>query len=420
MLYSDDRALNSAALIAAHQRALDQCAEGLGKINSWYKRGRLPLLHLPEARKDLDGVKNFAAHVAEHFDDFIVLGTGGSNLGAKALFALNHKGLNQSLFGIRCHFFDNVDPITFQALMGGFDPSRAFILSVSKSGETAETVSQTILLLDWLLSAGLRPADHVAVLTEPKRSPLTALAARFQLRSFDHDPLIGGRFSVLSIVGLIPALVAGIDAVKVRQGSWSVLEPVLAGAAPAEVMAARGAALSVTHAQANRNQTVLLPYADQLADFGLWYRQLWAESIGKDGLGTTPIRAMGTVDQHSQLQLYLDGPSDKLFTFIEVAQQKVLPPLNNDLLDEDLAYLRGKSLDDLLVAECQASADTLAAKGHPVRTILVDEVSAFTMGQLMMHFILETILSAHLWGIDAFDQPAVEAIKIRTRQVLSN
>ena len=144
---------------------------------------------------------------------------------------------------------------------------------------------------------------------------------------------------------------------------------------------------------------MLLPYADQLADFGLWYRQLWAESLGKQGRGTTPIRAMGTVDQHSQLQLYLDGPADKLFTFIEVAQQGILPPLNADLLDDSLAYLHGHSLGDLLVAECRASADTLAAKGHPVRMIQVDEISAYTLGALMMHFMLETMLTAHLWGM---------------------
>ena len=419
MLYFDDRALITPEISTAYETALGQSAEGLKRVQSWYADGSLPLLRLPEARDDLAAVADFTAHVAANFDDFIVLGTGGSNLGAKTLFALNHQGLNQAQSGIRCHFFDNVDPATFKALMGSFTPQRTFVFSVSKSGTTAETMSQTILLIDWLQTAGMTLADHVAVLTEPKPSPLTSLAERFGFTRFDHDPLVGGRFSVFSIVGLIPALVAGIDGAQVRAGAWSILGPVLAGAAPQDTLAARGAALAVAHAAAGRNQTVLLPYADQFGDLGFWYRQLWAESIGKDGLGTTPIRAMGTVDQHSQLQLYLDGPADKLFTFLEVSQQGVLPTLNADLLDEKLGYLRGKSLGDLLVAECRASADTLAAKGHPVRTIQVDEVSAFTMGQLMMHFVLETILAAHLWGVDAFNQPAVESIKIRTREVLA-
>ena len=419
MLYSDDRALLTPAQQTAYDQALAKCAGGFEEIRSWYEDGSLPLLRLPEAREDLAEVADFAAQVRDGFDDFIVLGTGGSNLGAKTLFALNHMGLNQASQGIRCHFFDNVDPATFQALMGALDPKRTFVFSVSKSGTTAETLSQTVLLIDWLQKSGCDLSKHLAVLTEPKPSPLMAISERFGCQAFPHDPLVGGRFSVLSIVGLIPALVAGIDAVQVRQGAWSILKPVLDGVSPEQVLAAKGAALATVHAGEGRNQTVLLPYADQLADLGLWYRQLWAESIGKDGKGTTPIRAMGTVDQHSQLQLYLDGPGDKLFTFIEVAQQGVLPALNADLLDEKLSYLNGKSLGDLLVAECRASADTLASKGHPVRMIQLEEVSAFTMGQLMMHFMLETILTAHLWGIDAFDQPAVEAIKIRTREVLA-
>ena len=420
MIYADERARFDAQVQSAYESALDRCAAGLQHITSWYQNGSLPLLRLPEARDDLAEVADFAAGVRARFADFIVLGTGGSNLGAKALFALDHLGLNQSTQGIRCHFLDNVDPVPFRALMDHLDPAKTCIFAVSKSGTTAETLSQTVLLIDWLQRAGADVAAQVAVLTEPKPSPLRHLATRFGLRSFAHDPQVGGRFSVFSIVGLIPALVAGIDAAAVRAGAWSILEPVLNGAAPGDVLAARGAALAEAQVQAGRTQTVLLPYADQLADFGLWYRQLWAESLGKDGRGTTPIRAMGTVDQHSQLQLYLDGPSDKLFTFIEVAHQRVLPALNGDLLGPDLAYLQGKSLGDLLVAECRASADTLAAKGHPVRTLQIDQVSAHNLGQLMMHFVLETILTAHLWGLNAFDQPAVENIKIRTREVLAS
>lgn len=418
MRYSDERAIGSPEVQALYEEALGACAQGFVKLKAWYDDASLPLLRLPEARDDLAAVADFAAHVAATFDDFIVLGTGGSNLGAKALFALNHQGLHQAARGIRCHFFDNVDPVPFKALMTRLTPARSFVFVVSKSGTTAETLSQMVLLLEWLQSANCDLAAHVAVLTEPKPSPLTTLAERFGLRAFAHDPLVGGRFSVLSTVGLLPALVAGIDGGQVRAGAWSILEPVLRGVAPGEVMAARGAALAVAQAAVGRRQTVLLPYADQLADFGLWYRQLWAESIGKDGLGTTPIRAMGTVDQHSQFQLYFDGPPDKLFTFIEVAQQGGLPALRADLLKGELAYLRGRSLGDLLVAECRASADTLAAKGHPVRVIEIDQVSAFTLGQLIMHFMLETILAAQLWGVDAFDQPAVEAIKVRTRAVL--
>ena len=420
MIYIDERALVTTQIQSAYESALDRCSGGLDQIRSWYQDGSLPLLRLLEIRDDLAQVADFCERVREDFDDFVVLGTGGSNLGAKTLFSLSHLGLNQAPQGIRCHFLDNVDPVLFKAIMNSLSPNRTFVFSVSKSGTTAETLSQTVLLMNWLREAQCDLSNHMAVLTEQKDSPLTNLANEFGLLAFPHDPLIGGRFSVFSLVGLIPALVAGVDVAQVRAGAWSILDPIVNNAIPTNhVFAAKGAALADAHARAGRNQTVLLPYADQLADFGLWYRQLWAESLGKKGCGTTPIRAMGTVDQHSQLQLYLDGPSDKLFTFIEVAHQKVLPALPTDLLGPNLTYLHGKSLGDLLVAECRASADTLADREHPVREIRIDNISAFTLGQLMMHFVLETVLTAHLWGIDAFNQPAVENIKIRTREVLA-
>ena len=283
----------------------------------------------------------------------------------KALYALVHQGLGQVAEGLRLHVLENVDPAPITALMERLDPAKTQVLSVSKSGNTAETLAQTLLFMDWFRSqlSEAAFARHFTVLTEAKASALSRLAERFGVTQLAHDPQIGGRFSVLSIVGLLPALALGIDAEAIRAGANAVLAPALAG--DRSHAALKGAAWALHHQLAGRNLAVLLPYADQLADFGLWYRQLWAESLGKDGLGSTPIRAMGTVDQHSQLQLYLDGPADKTFSFIALDARGQGPNIPSDLGDDSLSYLTGHRLGDLLYAEARASADTFNPRGPP-------------------------------------------------------
>jgi glucose-6-phosphate isomerase len=164
-----------------------------------------------------------------------------------------------------------------------------------------------------------------------------------------------------------------------------------------------------------------MPYVDRLETFAFWYRQIWAESLGKNGTGTTPIRAMGTIDQHSQTQLYLGGPVDKLFTLViqETGGQgtRLTPAMLGD--DKALDYLAHQTMGDLLKAEADAVAATLARNGRPVRIIRIPTVDERVMGALMMHYMLETMFAAELWGVDAFDQPEVEASKILTRQYLS-
>src|SRR6185437_12374126 len=192
----------------------------------------------------------------------------------------------------------------------------------------------------------------------------------------------------LSLVGMLPAMIAGGDCAAVREGAARVLDPVLAANDTKALAPAIGAALSVgLSKEKGANMTVLMPYVDRLESFAFWYRQIWAESLGKEGLGSTPIRALGTVDQHSQVQLYLGGPRDKLFT--------------------------------LLLAEADATAATLIKDGRPTRLIRIKTVDERVMGALMMHYMLETMFAAELWGIDAFDQPAVEISKVLTRQYLS-
>jgi glucose-6-phosphate isomerase len=321
--------------------------------------------------------------------------------------------------GPRLHFVDNVDPASFDALLVRLDLASCGLLVISKSGGTAETLTQFLILLPALEAALGRAAlaERVTVISDPAPSPLRRLAGHFGIPCLDHEPGVGGRYAVLSNVGLLPAMIAGLNVEALRAGAALVLERSLGAADSAPAL---GAAIAVGLLNERRtSQTVLMPYVDRLADFALWYRQLWAESLGKDGTGTTPINALGAVDQHSQLQLYLAGPRDKMFTLVvlETAGQggRVDPALADD---EALAYLGGHGLGDLLQAMARATADTLARNGHPTRVIRLPRLDEEVLGALFMHFMLETVIAADLLGVNAFDQPAVEESKVLARRYL--
>jgi glucose-6-phosphate isomerase len=400
---------------AAFEALRRETAPGIAGLIAAKRDNSLPLFNLPERHDDLERLGVIARDLRQRFDDVVVLGTGGSSLGGETVLALAPPGQLP-----RLHVMANVDPVTIADLERLTDPKRTAVIVISKSGSTAETLTQFLVLLPRLRDAlGL---DHVGgavvAITEPGDNPLRRLAARLGATVLDHDPNIGGRYSVLSLVGLLPALIAGVDAGAIRRGAaavWRRLTEQTIDSPPAA-----GAALAAAAARAGLGQTVLMPYIDRLDTFGLWFRQLWAESLGKDGHGTTPIRALGTVDQHSQLQLYLAGPPDKLFTLITAPSAGVGRPVERTLVDDArLSYLVGHTLGDLLDAEARATFETLVRNRRPTRRIALERLDAEALGALFMHFMLETILTARLWGVDPFDQPAVEEGKVLARQYLA-
>ncbi|HEY3917003.1 MAG TPA: glucose-6-phosphate isomerase [Stellaceae bacterium] len=400
---------------------LARTAPALDKLRRMRADGSLPLLRLPQRKDDVAQLrrvlKTFRAAPRQRFRDVIILGTGGSSLGGQTLYALADQRAQP-----RIHFMDNIDPATFTALFAALDPARTGVVAISKSGGTAETMSQFAICVEWLRAK--LDADavgrHTIAITEPKDNPLRLLAMKLKTPILDHDPGIGGRYSVLSNVGLLPAMLAELDVAALREGAGEVLEATLGAAAPRDAAPAVGAAIQVGLAEKHGiATTVIMPYVDRLGHFGLWFRQLWAESLGKDGKGTTPIRAMGTVDQHSQLQLYLAGPADKMFTLVtaEVAGmgEAVAPDLASD---PSLGYLTGKRMGDLLDAEQRATEQALIRNGRPTRRFHLARLDERTLGGLLMHFMLETIIAGDLFGVNAFDQPAVEEGKVIARQYL--
>jgi len=405
---------------------LERAQGALETLRQRHADGSLPLLRLPERQDDLAAIRTAARRLTEGASDIVMLGTGGSSLGGQTLAQLagyNVPGVGALGGPPRLHFIDNLDPHSFEAMLAKLPLATTRFVAISKSGGTAETLMQTIAALTALKQAGLDARNAVLGISEParegKRNGLRDLLGKHQAPMLDHDPGVGGRYSALTNVGLLPAAVLGLDIAALRQGAAAALAPVLAKKSAAQVPAALGAALSVALAE-SKNISVLMAYCDRLERFTHWYVQIWAESLGKDGKGTTPLAALGPVDQHSQAQLFIAGPRDKLFTIVTVAAEGLGPRIDGELakLAGEPGFA-GKTIGDLVAAEGRATAETLAKNGCPVRTMHLGRLDEAALGELLMHFMLETIIAAHLLGIDAFDQPAVEEGKVLAKRYLT-
>lgn len=423
--------------IGAHGVSADALTAVLGRaeaaletLRARHADGGLPLLRLPGRHDDLVATREAGRQLAIGASDIVFLGTGGSSLGGQTLAQLAGvavPGVGALRAAPRMHFMDNLDPETYGALLAKLPHSTTRYVAVSKSGGTAETLMQTIAALSAVKAEGLatRIPDIFLGLTEPakagKPNGLRDLLSHHRVPILDHDPGVGGRFSVLSNVGLLPAAMLGLDIAAIREGAGLALAPVLAKKKASEVPAAAGAALAVALAESKgKSISVLMAYADRLERFTHWYVQLWAESLGKDGKGTTPIATLGPVDQHSQVQLFIAGARDKLFTVITLERAGLGPRIDRDLAAlAGEPGLGGKTIGDLVAAQARATAETLAKNGCPVRTIHLPRLDEESLGELLMHFMLETIIAAHLLGVDAFDQPAVEEGKLLAKKYLT-
>jgi len=413
---------------AALDDALARSEAALDWLRKAHADGSLPLLRLPARTSDLDEIKSAAAKLRVGASDVVFLGTGGSSLGGQTLAQIAGVGVH-ALDAFRppprVHFLDNLDPQSYGALLDNLPLATTRFVAISKSGGTGETLMQTAAALSAIKAAGLEARIGelflgVSELTKPGKSNGLRDLLGPSVPTLEHDPGVGGRFSVLSNVGLLPAAVLGLDIVAIRAGAGMALAPVLASNPASEVPSALGAALNIALAGQGKTISVLMPYTDRLERLSRWYVQLWAESLGKDGKGTTPLGALGPVDQHSQLQLFIAGPRDKLFTLITVAAAglgpRIDPALGKLAGEPDLG---GKTIGDLVAAQGRATAETLARNGCPVRTMHVEKLDETSLGALLMHFMLETIIAAHLIGVDAFDQPAVEEGKILAKRYLA-
>lgn len=400
------------------------------EINRVRQAGQTPYRDLPYKKETIKKIRDLSGQLRQGCENFIVLGIGGSALGNIALqTALNPymNNLDESQRkGPRLFVFDNVDPVQFGSFLDYIEGKldKTVFNCISKSGQTAETAAQFLiiykLLLDKFGQEGLR--KHLVATTDVKAGTLRKIVNNEKLTSLEVPEGVGGRFSVLSPVGLLSAAICGID-----------IEMLLSGAADMDKIvsseefygnpAAINAAINYHFYNAGKKMSVMMPYAASLKDLADWFRQLWAESLGKvkdlEGktvnVGPTPIKAFGTTDQHSQVQLYREGPNDKLFTFLQVenCRRSLKMPKVLGYVPE-LHYLAGKEMAELINSEKVATEYALLVNKRPCLTVLFPQVNEYTVGQFIYLYEVTTSIIGALFNINTYDQPAVELGKQAT------
>lgn len=388
----------------------DQLNAKVGGILHAPVREAVPLFALPARSDDLAEIEVVAHRIADEFDTLLVVGMGGSSLGGETLEYLRAPG------AFKLHFVDTIDPVRIAAIMESLSWKTTAFLVVSKSGNTLETLALLSIFLREAKARLPNYTSHFHVITQPNDNPLHRLVVERGIHLIAHDEDLGGRFSIFSAVGLIPAAVVGVDIRAIRSGAQRILRN-SSGTGVSDAVDAAALHVALMDKQVNINVTSY--YSDRLSGLARWYRQCWSESLGKDGKGTIPVSSRGATDQHSQLQLYLDGPKDKFFTSLIIdtsSQGAALDAMESS--DSRIAHLNYRTLGDLSMAEQRATNATLVASGAPLRSITLGVINETVVGGLLMHYMLEVIFTAELLGVYPFDQPAVEAGKRLTLEYL--
>ncbi|TFG45883.1 MAG: glucose-6-phosphate isomerase [Gemmatimonadales bacterium] len=410
------------------RRRLDELARRFGAIQAEVRErreaGEYGFYGLARQENTVRQIAAFAEGLGQAHDHVLVLGIGGSALGARALLsALRPPAWNElddeaREFFPRLTLLDNVDPTSVAAALRRIDPRRVLVNVISKSGGTAETLAQYLVVRKWLDDAlGGAASRHLVFTTDPERGALRELATSEGIATLEVPPDVGGRFSVLSPVGLLPAALVGIDIAALVAGAARAV----ATAEEGDLLKNPAALFAALHwaadTQLGARVHVVMPYSDRLRDVAEWFRQLWAESLGKrvdrEGqvvhTGPTPVASVGATDQHSQVQLFMEGPFDKLITFVTVADpgEDVLIPVLEGM-PEEVACLGGRTLGELLQAEYEATSAALAQMGRMNSTIALSDLAAQSVGELLMFFQLATGYAGCWYGVNPFDQPGVE------------
>mgnify|MGYP002589598898 CR=1 FL=1 len=383
----------------------------------------------------VEKIEKVAQRVRENFDTFVVLGIGGSALGPIAVQqALNHLHYNElpaeKRGGPRLYVEDNIDPERMQALLDVIDVKTTCFNVITKSGATAETMSQYLIVSEMLKKeVGEGWEKHIIATTDHEKGNLIKLAKEHGFELFYIPSSVGGRFSELCPVGLLPAAVCGIDIRAMLEGAAAMDARCKSDNVWDNPALLEAVLQYICMEDMGINVQVTMPYADSLKYMADWFCQLWAESLGKNvtrkGMacnhGQTPVKSLGVTDQHSQLQLYTEGPYDKVITFLKVGQFRSEYEISHGCEEfPDVAFLGGKTLNALIDAERRGTEYALYRAGRMSQTITLPEVNPYTIGQLLFFFEMATAYAGELLDVDAFNQPGVEGSKIASYAVLGN
>lgn len=434
--------------LARFEAEAGRWAEAHAGLEVRREAGGLAWTSLPYQTDTARELTEFGRYAAGRFENVVVLGMGGAAAGATALHtALTHPYWNLlppgSRVGPRLFVLDNSDPVMVSGLLDLVDPGRTLFHVVSKSGTTAETMAQFLVFRRALVNLlGERYREHIVVTTHPTEGVLRLLARQEGYLTFDMPAEVDERFGALSAAGLLPAAAGGVDLAELLAGA-RYADEVTRDADPWRNPALLAAALHWLAYQQGQTVAVLMPFAAALIGVADWFRQLWAASLGKrldrEGrvvhVGPTPVRALGATDLHSQAQLYLEGPADKLVHFFlvdEYGREAPIPELRTrvnlpdaaaraarDQVVADLGYLGGELMSHLLQAEARAAETALTEAGRPSLAHRLPQINAFTVGQLLYLLQMQTAYAAELFGVNAYDQPGVEAVKIATYALMN-
>lgn len=392
----------------------ESCANAAKKLAAPAQKMGYGWLELPEA--DISEAKETARWLRA-YDSVIHVGIGGSALGNlmlnQALLDGFYNELSRHERGDFPKFYlaDNPDPTKAISIWERVRGGSVALVGVSKSGATAETASQFLWFREQMarVSPGRDTNADTLVITDPEKGLLRAFARESGCRVLPLPRSVGGRYSVLSNAGLAAAAALGIDAAGLLSGAKQMKDYLTGTDTFQKNPAYIEAALHVLHERGGRPMSVLMPYSSRLERFAEWFAQLWGESLGKNGMGTTPVRSLGAVDQHSQVQLYTEGPDDKLYTLINVVEhgKKVVVPAVSGAL-RDLSYLSGADIGEMLKLEAVSTAAALIKAGRPVIWIELERIDARAIGSLVFYYEYMTALTGLIMEIDPFDQPGVE------------
>ena len=354
-------------------------------------------------------LNKLGSYYQKNFKDVIILGTGGSSKAGRTFVQIAYRTFGRHPKFPNITFLENIDFQDFNDLFKKINLKKTGIIVISKSGETNETLVQFLIFLSKYKESfqKLKIEKYFTVITKKGSSSLRNLANDFSIGVIDLDNNLSGRFSAFSPIGLLPAAISGLNVQNITKGALSLLNEYLK---KQQIIPSEGAALHYAAQNSKINISVLLTYTERLRNFGYWHEQLIAESLGKKNKGFTPVHSMGATDQHSLLQLFLEGPKDKLITFITLKKQKDQIKINNNLISKvkKLSFLKKESLNKLLDFEMEKVCRLLNEYKRPYRTIILNKCAEFEIGYLMMNFMLETIILAYLNNLNPFDQPAID------------
>lgn len=407
----------------AFEKAAASSKHIVDDIQKAHASGTIGFGDLPSDEKAVKAVTDFARSHA--YPNILILGIGGSALGPAALEA----ALATPKAGKRLIALDNIDPDFIRASLDTISPQDTLVNVIAKSGVTAETMATFAVVRQWMVDAlgEAKARERFVVTTDPQKGDLLAIARQENYPAFEIPPNIGGRFSVLTPVGTLPAALLGLNVESIMEGAREAGTQARNGFFQNPALAAAFIQF-VLDREKGKRILVLFPYSQALWKFGFWFKQLWGESLGKKldrrnrevYYGQTPTAALGVTDQHSQLQLFIEGPNDKSFVFWNVKEFAHSLPITHPYSKYDsMGYLQHKSVGDLFKAEKQATEIALTEAGRPNVTVTVERINEQALGNLIMFSQYFTAYAGEFYDINAFDQPGVEYGKKLTFAMMS-